>query len=161
MPLFLKPSSEVLEQAEGIKSVLIVPCRFCPAASLAIQHQKPYIELLRRFLRTGVYEAYIKSLVHDLKSKGIKTAIFDSKIVHQFFACLWTKGRRNNLAKKAAGFDAVLVLGCEGTVDLVREAIDSNTPVISGMDTKGIMNVQPKGSLPLNISLELKSVTPV
>jgi hypothetical protein len=55
MPVYLEDISEFPE-LERFKSVLIVPCRFCPAASLAVRRNKPYFEFFRRFLKTASYE---------------------------------------------------------------------------------------------------------
>ena len=85
MPFYLKESNWS-PQVDGLESVLIVPCRFCPAASLAVRERKPYIELFRTFLRTEPYESFIRSLKRRLQDEGIKTAVFDSKLPHQF-AC--------------------------------------------------------------------------
>ena len=65
MPIYLKDKSEFPE-LERFKSVLIVPCRFCPAASMAVRKNKPYFEFLKRFLKTGSYER----LLDTIKSKG-------------------------------------------------------------------------------------------
>ncbi len=162
MPFYLK-ESDILPQVAGLQSVLIVPCRFCPAASLAVREKKPYIELFRKFLRTEAYESFIQALKRRLKGEAIKTAVFDSKLPHHFVACMWTSGRRRKLAKHAAKFEGVVVLGCEATVEIVRDAIRStDCRVIEGMEIEGgIMNVRPTVSLPLNISLELQSTTPL
>jgi len=96
MPFYLK-KSEILPQVAGLRSVLIVPCRFCPAASLAVTENQPYIELFRRFLRTQAYESFIQDLKLRLEDEGIKTAIFDSKLPHHYVACMWTPGRRRQL----------------------------------------------------------------
>jgi len=162
MPFNLK-ESDVLPQVAGLRSVLIVPCRFCPAASLAVRESKPYIELFRRGLRTEAYESFIKALKRRLEDEGIKTAVFDSMLPHHFVACMWTSRRRRALAKRAASFEGVVVLGCDATVETVREATKStDCRVIQGMAIEGgIMNVRPTVSLPCNISLELQSITPL
>jgi len=72
MPFYLKDRDISPEIGEA-KSILIVPCRFCPAASLAVRERKPYIELFRRFLRTLAYERYIQVLKSRLESEGIRT----------------------------------------------------------------------------------------
>jgi hypothetical protein len=71
MPFYLK-ASDILSQVDGLQSVLIVPCRFCPAASLAVREKKPYIELFRKFLKTEAYESFIQALKRRLEDKGIK-----------------------------------------------------------------------------------------
>jgi hypothetical protein len=159
MPFYLK-ESDALSQVTGLQSVLIVPCRFCPAASLAVRGKKPYIELFRGLLRTQAYESFIKALVGRLQAKGIKTVVFDSRLLHQFVACMWTSKRRRQLAKRAAEFEGVVVLGCDAMVDTVRNSIDSaDCRVIQGMEIEGLMNVLPTVGLPFNISLELQGVT--
>lgn len=161
MPFYLK-ESDIVRNTAGLQSVLIVPCRFCPAASLAVRENKPYIELFRRFLRTEAYESFIQALRNRLEDAGIKTAVFDSKLPHQFVTCMWTSRRRRKLAKRAAEFDGVVVLGCDATVATVRESIGSaDCQVIQAMETEGIMNVLPKMSFPLSLSLELQGITPV
>ena len=161
MPFYLK-DADPLPQVAGLDSVLIVPCRFCPAASLAVREGKPYLELLRKFMRTEAYESFIQSLKRRLQDKGIKTEIFDSKLPHQFVACMWTSRRRRALAKRAAEFDGAVVLGCDAAVETVRDALGTTRcQVINGMENEGIMIVQPRVSFPLNVSLELQGVTPV
>ena len=55
MPVYLNPRDIDAELA-GCRSLLIVPCRFCPAASSAVRNDEPYIELFRRFFKTASYE---------------------------------------------------------------------------------------------------------
>jgi hypothetical protein len=161
MPFYLK-ESDIIPQVAGLQSVLIVPCGFCPAASLAVRESKPYIELFRKFLKTEAYESFIQALKRRLKDEGIKTAVFDSKLPHHYVVCMWTSGRRRKLAKRAAAFDGVVVLGCEATVEIVRDAIRSaDCRVIQGMENEGIMSVLPIMSFPFNISLEVQGITSV
>lgn len=161
MPFYLK-ESDVLPQVAGLQSVLIVPCRFCPAASLAVRENKPYFQFFRRFLRTEAYESFIQTLKRRLEDEGIQTAVFESRFPHQFAACMWTAKRRRELAKRAAEFEGLLVLGCDATVQLARDSIGSiDCRVIPGMENEGIMNVLPTVSFPFNISLELQGITPV
>ena len=87
MPFYLK-ESDISPHVDGLRSVLIVPCRFCPAASLAVAEKKPYIELFRRLLRTPTYESFIKVLKHRLEDEGTRTAVFDRSLLHQFVACM-------------------------------------------------------------------------
>ncbi len=161
MPFYLK-ASDIVPKVAGLQSVLIVPCGFCPAVSLAVREKKPYIELFRRLWRTEAYESFIQALTRRLEEKGIRTVVFDIKLPHHYVACMWTYGRRRELAKRAAEFDGVVVLGCEATVEIVRGAIKStNCRVIEGMEAEGIMNVVPTVSFPLNISLEVQGITSV
>ena len=161
MPFYLK-ESDIVPRVAGLQSVLIVPCGFCPAASLAVREKKPYIELFRKFLKTEAYESFIQALKRRFKGEGIKTAVFDSKLPHQIVACMWTSRRRRELAKHAAEFEGVVVLGCEATVEIVRDAIRStDCRVIEGMENEGIMSVLPTVSFPFNISLEVQGITSV
>ena len=61
MPIYLKDVDVVPEVAK-FQSALIVLCRFCPAASLAMRKDKPYIEFFRRFLKTEPYEQLINNM---------------------------------------------------------------------------------------------------
>ena len=159
MPFYLKETN-ILPQVAGLRSVLIVPCRFCPAASLAVRERRPYIELFRKFLRTEAYESFIQALKRRLQDEGIKTAVFDSKLPHHFVTCMWTSRRRRKIARRAAAFDGVVVVGCEATAETVRDAIGSaDCRVIQAMETEGIMNVLPILSFPLNISLQVQGIT--
>ncbi len=161
MPFYLK-DREIFSDIAGVHSVLIVPCRFCPAASLAVRERKPYIELFHSFLRTASYEAHIRALKSRLERQGIRTRVFDSKLPHQFVTCMWTSRRRDHLARDAAGYDAVIVLGCDAAVETVRSSLKSiKCRVIPGMEVEGVMNVIPTLHFPFNISLEVTGVTRV
>jgi hypothetical protein len=145
---------------EQFKSVLIVPCRFCPAASSAVKNNKPYIELFRRFLKTGSYERFIKNLKARLERKEIRTDVFRSKLIHQFVLCMWTSRRRAALKKRARNYDALIVLGCEAAVQTVRDAVSPNTcEVLQGVETEGIMSIQPRLDFPFNLTLKLQSIS--
>jgi hypothetical protein len=69
MPFYLK-DRDISSDIAMVHSVLIVPCRFCPAASLAVREGKPYMELFRKFFRTPSYESYIQVLKSRLESEG-------------------------------------------------------------------------------------------
>lgn len=161
MPFYLK-EKDIVFQTDGLQSLLIVPCGFCPAASLSVREKKPYIELFRKFLRTEVYDSFIEELRRRLEERGIKTDVFGIRLPHHFVACMWTSGRRQKLAKRAAGFDGVLVLGCDSVVENVRNHMRSDDcRVIQGMEAEGIMNVIPEVSFPFNISLVVQGITSV
>ena len=161
MPVYLKDVSE-FPQLEGIGSALIIPCRFCPAASMAVRRNKPYFQFLRRFLKTASYEELITSMKSNLEEMNIKTDVFRSRWLHQFVLCMWTKRRRKHLAKRAANYEALVVLGCEAAVDTVHDSVDTErSKVYMGMRSEGIMSIMPRVSLPANLSLELKKVTPL
>jgi hypothetical protein len=161
MPFYLN-EADIRPEVAGLKSVLIVPCRFCPAASLAVKENKPYFEPLRTLLRTEAYESYIHALKCRMEDEGIEVAVFDSRLLHQFVACMWTDRRRRAFARRASEFDGVVVLGCEAAVETMRDALDSpDCKVIPGMEEEGIMNVVPALSFPAKLSLVVKSISPV
>ncbi len=159
MPFYLKKRDAFPELAH-FNSVLIVPCRFCPAVSLAVSQNEPYIELFRRFLRTASYEHLIQTLKFNLEKQGIKTGIFKSNLLHQFVLCTWSSKKREKLLECAKHYEALIVLGCEAAVRTIQDCVKSNScHVIQGMKTEGLMSVKPTFHLPGTISLELSSVT--
>ena len=161
MPFHFKPIDNI-EEFTQFKSVLIIPCRFCPAASASINNNEPYFEFFRTFLKTDSYERQIKILKSKLENEGIQADIFESKIIHQFVLCMWTEKRRKKLLKRAKDYEALIVLGCEAAVNTVKDAVQSEScKVLQGLETEGIMSIQPKVHLPANISLELQSLTPM
>ncbi len=146
----------------SFKSVLIVPCRFCPAASLSVTSKEPYINFFRNFLATESYLRHIKKLKSSLEEKGIKADVFESKIIHQFVLCMWTARRRRKLGQIANNYDAIIVLGCEGAVKTIQDSMNpSDTRVIQGLETKGLMSIQPRFHFTGKISLDLESLTPI
>jgi len=161
MPVYLKDVNDFPE-LESLKSVLMIPCRFCPAASMAVRKNRPYFEFLRTFLKTASYEELIDTIKSNLEEKGVKTDVFRSYLPHQFVVCMWTVRRRKKLLKRAAEYDALLVLGCEAALDTVHDAVKSTScKVLQGMKSEGIMSIQPMFHRPCNISLELNHVTPL
>lgn len=161
MPFYFN-ELDVAAKVSGCNSVLLVPCRFCPAASSSVRHNKPYIEIFRRLLKTEPYEQLIQMTQSDLQSRGVKTSVFKSRLPHQFVLCMWTAGRRKKLRERVKGHDAVVVMGCEAATQTVRDSLGSaECQVIQGMETEGIMSVKPKFRLPGTLSLELISVTRV
>jgi hypothetical protein len=158
---FCLDTKDVVPEVDSLESVLIVPCRFCPAASMAVKTNEPYIEFPRKFLKTASYERLIESMRRSFEERGIKTSVFKSNLLHQFVLCMWTSKRRKKLLESAKKYDAVIVMGCEAAVETVRNALEPTTcHVIPGMKSEGIMSIQPRLSLPCNISLELEGVTP-
>ncbi len=161
MPVYLKEISDFSE-LEGSESVLIVPCRFCPAASMAIRRDAPYFQFLTRFLTTESYEQYLEEVKTGLEEKGIRADIFRSHLPHQFVVCMWTSRRRKKLAETAEGYDALVVMGCETAAQTIYESVkETSCQIYKGMRTEGIMSIKPLFHLPLNISLELTAVTPL
>ena len=161
MPFSFKFDEDISKFTQ-YKSVLIIPCRFCPAASSSVKNKKPYFEFLSKFLKTDSYERFIESLKSNLERSGIKTSIFRSRIIHQFVLCMWTSKRRKKLLDRAKEYDALIVLGCEAALQTVRDSVKSSScKVVPGLETEGVMSIRPRLHLPCNLSLELESLTPV
>jgi len=161
VPVYLKNIDDY-KQLERFKSVLIVPCRFCPAASMAVKTNRPYFEFLQQFLKTAPYEELIGSIKSSMQKKGVKTDVFRSRWLHQFVVCMWTSRRRKKLLNRARNYEALLVLGCEAALDTVHDSVKSTScKVFQGMRTEGIMGIKPQFKLPCNISLELNNITPL
>ena len=160
MPFILE-TRDVLPEVAGFTSVLIVPCRFCPAASMAVHCDEAYIEFPRRALTTASYERQITEMKDRFTERGINAEVFRSRFLHQFVLCMWTARRRRALLERARDFDAVVVMGCEAAVATVRSTLAStHCEVIPGLRSEGIMSIQPKLSLPFTVRLELEGITP-
>lgn len=161
MPVYLKDIDH-FQALEQFRSVLIIPCRFCPAASFAARENKPYFEFLRNFLKTASYEQYIASMKSGLERTGVKADVFKSHLPHQFVVCMWSSRRRKKLMRTASNYDALVVLGCEAAVRTIHDSVKP-TPcqVFQGMRAEGIMSIQPQFRFPCNISLRLDSITPL
>jgi hypothetical protein len=161
MPVYLKDIHD-FQQLEQFQSVLIVPCRFCPAASLALRNNEPYFKFFRHMLKTAAYERYIERMKSELNKKGIKADVFRSRAPHQFVVCMWTRKRRNQLMRRAKKYDALVVLGCEAAVQTILDSADTASfKVVQGMRTEGIMSILPRFQWPDSITLQLNSVTPL
>ena len=160
MPIYLK-GVDVVPEVAKFQSALIVLCRFCPAVSLAIRNDKPYIEFFRRLLKTEPYEELINNMQSRLKKEGLKTSVFKGNLLN-YLICLWTSGGRKKLIKHARQFEAVVVMGCESAYESVQEILKStNCQVFHGMESEGVLSAIPKVHLPFNISLEKFKVTPM
>jgi len=160
MPIYLK-EVDLLAEVAKFQSVLIVVCRFCPAASLAVRNNKPYLEIFRRLLKTEPYEELIKDMQTRLEEEGLKTGVFKGSLIN-YLICLWTSGGRMKLLKHANQFEAVVVMGCESAYESVQEILKStDCQVFHGMESEGVLNAIPKVHLPFNISLEKFKVTPM
>ena len=162
MPFCLR-DRDFTNQLDGVRSVLIVPCRFCPAASLAVRKNQPYMDVFKNLMRTAAYEEYIQNLTVSLERKGIQVEIFDCKLPIHFILCMWPQGRRDELNRRAARHDAVLVLGCDCALKTAEISLAglANCKIIHGMEAEGVMNVVPSLELPCKIKLKVTGVTQV
>jgi hypothetical protein len=161
MPIHLS-DRDVVSEAAGVRSALIVPCNMCPAVTVAVNQEQPFLRLFRSWLKSAPFDQYIKDLQFRLGEKGVKTKVFKSPIYHQWFLCMWTGGRRRKLERQARDHDAVIVLGCDTANETVREAVKSSgVMVIEGMYVAGFMNAKLSFQLPGNIAFKDCKIIPI
>ena len=153
---------DVVSEVAGLSSALIVPCNMCPAVTVAVRENKPFMQLFRSFLKSAPFEQYMKALQSRLRENGVDTKVFKSVLYHQWFLCMWSSGKRKKLQKYARHYDAVIVLGCESATETVSDAVKStDCKVIVGMEVTGIMNAQLRFHLPGNVSFENCKIVPM
>ncbi|MEJ2034248.1 MAG: hypothetical protein P8Y63_14690 [Deltaproteobacteria bacterium] len=153
MPLHLAPL-DVIDDLENMASVLIVSCPVCPPVSLAIQKGSPFLEVLKRGFKTSAFEDHIKEIRKLLEQRGIRTGVF-SIYAPVPTMCLWTRGQRRRLFKRAMGFEAVLVLGCYSATYSVKQALKGTAcQILQGMRLTGITNATVSFQLPMTVKLE-------
>ena len=88
MPIHFE-DRDVGAEVAGLKSVLIVPCNMCPAVTVSIREEEPFIQLFKGFLKSIPFERYTQNLRLQLEESDIKTDVFKSGIPHQWFlSCL-------------------------------------------------------------------------
>ena len=161
MPIHLR-DLDVVSQTAGVSSALIVPCNLCPAVTVAVNQQQPFMKLFRSWLKSAPFEGYIKDLQSRLSEKGVKTKVFKNPIYHQWCLCMWTNRRRKKLEKQAQGHDAVIVLGCDTANETVRDAVKpTGAKVIEGMQVAGLMNAKLSIQLPANIAFKDCKIVPI
>jgi hypothetical protein len=153
MPLHLEPI-DVSAELEGHESALIVSCPVCPPVSLASDKDSPFIEFFKHGIKSGAYEDYIRELRESLEQQGIRTGVFTSYMPCAA-TCLWTRGQRNRLLKRAQNYDAALVMGCESAKCTVEEALrNTDCKVVLAMQLVGITNASLKFQFPFTVKLE-------
>lgn len=153
---------DVVSDIKGVNSALIVPCTMCPAATVAVREQKAFIQLFRSLFKSAPFERYVKTLQSQLADRGVRSEVFNSRLYHHWFMCMWTAGRREKLRKRAGQHDAVIVLGCDSATETIREAAQAaGCKVIEGMKVSGIMNAQLKFQLPGNVTFEGCRIVPI
>lgn len=152
MPLHLD-DLDVVSEARGLSSVLIVPCNMCPGITVAVNENRPFMQLFRNPFRSAPLRDHIRKLQSRLRQVGVRADVFRSDLYHQWFLCMWTGGRRDKLRKRAERYDAVIVLGCETANVTVRDAVrPTGCQVIEGMEVTGFMNAKLRLRPPGNVS---------
>ena len=97
--------------------------------------------------------------LHELCERSMRTAVFSARLPCPAM-CLWTKGQRARLARRASDFDAVLVLGCESARVTASQALSKrDCPVVLGMRVTGITNATV--AFPSPSRVEFRNVTRV
>lgn len=161
MPLHFE-DLDVLSEVQGLRSVLIVPCRMCPAVTIAVREDQPFMQIWRSLFKSQPFERYLATLRDRLKEMAVESTVFHCSLHHQWFMCMWTEGMRRRLLKEARGHDAVIVLGCNSATATVRDAIESTgCRVIEGMEASGIMNARLSFTFPGNIAFRECKYTPM
>lgn len=161
MPIYLN-DVDVAAKVEGMSSVLIIPCYMCPAVSIAVRENKPFIQLFNSFLKSPPFEQHIKALQSYLKEKGVDSVVFKSIFFHQWFLCMWTSGRRKKLRRDLEKYDSAIVLGCDSATETVQDLIKTtDCKVIQGMKVAGFMNAKMNFHLPCNVSFQDCKVIPL
>ena len=145
---------DVVSEAAGLSSALIVPCNMCPAATVAVREKRPFMQFFKSFFKSAPFEEYLESLQSRLSDLGVQTKVFRSTLYHQWFMCMWTSRRRKKLEKQAKNYEAVIVLGCDSATETVRAVLPADVRVIEGMKTAGIMNGRLGFRLPGSIVFE-------
>lgn len=158
MPIHFE-DRDVTAEVEGLSSALIVTCNMCPAITVAIREAKPFLNLLRSPWKSVPFEEYLEDLQHQLAERGVTADIFRSTPYHQWFMCMWTASKREELRERARGYDAVIVLGCASATETVRREVEqSGCRVIERMEVTGIMNAELEIALPGRVSFRNCSV---
>lgn len=154
MPILLQPTDVALELRK-FRSVLVVSCPVCPAASMAIAENMPLFDFFKYGFKTEALENHIKSIQTELQRHGVRTDAFTMRIPHPLM-CLWTARQRDRLLKRASGFEAVLVLGCHSAAMTARDALkDADCKVFLGMREIGLTNATIRFKSPSQIELDV------
>lgn len=164
MPFYLK-ELDVVPKAKTFKSTMIVICRFCPAASLALRKDRPYFKLFRHFINTASFEEYVSDIKTSLKKEGVKTGVLRGNMLRSpfnFIICMWNSWQRKKFVEQARQYESVIVLGCEAAYENVCDLLkDTDCQILLGMETEGVFSVTPKYEWPDTINIELLSVMPM
>jgi hypothetical protein len=160
MPIHFE-DRDVASEIAGLRSALIVPCNLCPAVTVAIREDRPFMRFFRSLVRSEPFEDYIEALRALLGENGVSTKVFRSNLYHQWFLCMWTSRRREKLRRQAKGYDAVIVLGCDSATETVRGVVSSDVRVLEGMKVTGIMNGRLSFRLPGELFFDQCRVVPI
>ena len=153
MPINLEPT-DVSGDLEDVNSALIVLCPVCPQFSLAMRKDSPWIEFLKNGVKTGALEDHIREIRDPLEKRGVRTGVFTMRLPLPMM-CLWTKGQRKRLLKRAKDYEAVVVLGCDSATFTAQQVLKgTGCLVIQAMRMVGITNATITHRFPLTFELQ-------
>ena len=153
MPINLE-LTDVSGALEDVRSVLIVLCPVCPQFSLAMREDTPWLEVFKTGLKTGALEDHINEILDPLRRRGVRTGVFTMRLPLPMM-CLWTKGQRKRLLKRARDYEAVVVLGCDSAAFTAVQVLKgTDCRVIQAMRMVGITNATITHRFPLRFELQ-------
>ena len=157
MPIYLEPR-DVTTDLKGFNSVLIVSCPVCPPMSMAMQTKKPFIDFFKHGIKTEAFEDYIKSIQVPLEQHGVHIDVFTTRAPSPL-VCLWTEGQRSRLLKRAKGHDAILVVGCNSAIHVVKDILkDTDCQIFPAMQMKAIANATTKFQFPIKVKFDMNPI---
>ena len=153
MPVNLTPR-DVSADLAGFDSVLIASCPVCPPMCLAMQKEEPFIEFFKHGIKTSAFEDHIQSIRDSLEESGVRTGVFSIHTPTPMM-CLWTKGQRERLLKRAGDYEAVLILACDSGTESAKDALkDTDCQVFQALDMDGVINATTSIHFPLTVVME-------
>ena len=153
MPVNLTPR-DVSADLAGFDSVLIASCPVCPPMCLAMQKEEPFIEFFKHGIKTSAFEDHIQSIRDSLEESGVRTGVFSIHTPTPMM-CLWTKGQRERLLKRAGDYEAVLILACDSGTESAKDALkDTGCQVFQALDMDGVINATTSIHFPLTVVME-------
>ena len=153
MPVNVTPR-DVFADLAGFDSVLIASCPVCPPMCLAMQKEEPFIEFFKHGIKTSAFEDYIQSTRDSLEKHGVRTGVFSIHTPTPMM-CLWTKGQRARLLKRANDYEAVLVLACDSGTESAKDALkDTDCQVFQALEMDGVINATTSIHFPLTVVME-------
>ena len=73
---------DVVSEAAGLRSALIVPCNLCPAVTVAVRENRPFMRFFRSPVKSAPFEEYLEALRSRLSEKGVSTNKMDKSPIH-------------------------------------------------------------------------------